>query len=959
MSEQGKALVDGEGSSKENDKISDLNLADQQQNCNSFPTSAPSTNPVANDDNLPEEEELCPVETAVDDISPEWKAEFETWKQFVNGKDVMFPSFCKMAIEDIKKSGLTPETVNNAGVRMYSSFKKGNLKDILGFQSINGHSITQTCKLIEFPYLGPAGKVMFYRFKLIPSLDGVSYLGPKETATVPYIPQDTWAVKNKVHKPLSIEEGEKKALIITQLGRYAIGLSGVWNFKAGKNSDWHKDKSLWCELQSFSWGGRTVYLNFDADLWVNPSVRMALYELAFKLHALGALVRIATWDANIGKGIDDYLVNRSKETGQSMELILNEVERDAKPLMSFINSDHKPEIIRAVATVDLDPLAYDEILKTFKTVFKNNIAPLREAIEAKRQQLKGNHESERSMVCHELRQLCSLDYDPILPKDFAIMDGKLTSFATHQGQPIVAKICKPFAIASIITGEEVTLTVKAANGREANVSISQSDRNQFSKDYASLLMQPLGDSDINALRSYVIGYHRANEDRIPTLVGINRTGWHDDKFYIPTLETEDNVVWTNEHLTSSYKVVGDNVWQVDMFRKAMKAPAGVVIIGACTAQIIRIIGIENFFLKVSGGFGIGKSTSAAVATSIFGDPESIRSNWNSTRAGMEEIAVMYTDMPLWIDELNTAGKDLNKVVDFFYSYTSRDGKTKSSLRGFKGRNKLRGVCLVTAEKDLDTVIDSVTEDRASAPGGMYRRVVEIYSNLKFWTAFDGSFAITDKSELGSINQQISRNYGYVGSQWITMLNNNREQVLDYYNRELENLSDIPMGEMASVFATMLAVLDLFIDGGFVADSETKPMRKYITKLAHEHADRVNLKKDIGTSMIHKLADYVIMNKTKFEGMATFEQLERNGVLGKVNGRDVFILSTVFKQLCKDGGFVKKQLIESLTDKDRMKSSPDGTRKSYTYVDRLCGVETRGYYFRNVLLKGVNEDEQVD
>ncbi len=205
----------------------------------------------------------------------------------------------KLTLEDIQKSGLSAKTLEKAQVRLFRG-DKDTLKGRLGFASINGQSILSTSKLIEFPYFDKGGDILLYRYKLIPSTvdkDGreIKYLHPKEKPAIPYILPEVWKIKDKANKPVWITEGEKKALALLQYGRSAIALSGVWNFKAGGKSDLNNDKGLWQELHSFEWRGRTVYLAFDMDLWTNPSVRSALYELAVKLYERGALIKVVKW----------------------------------------------------------------------------------------------------------------------------------------------------------------------------------------------------------------------------------------------------------------------------------------------------------------------------------------------------------------------------------------------------------------------------------------------------------------------------------------------------------------------------------------------------------------------------------------------------------------------------------------------------------------------------------------
>lgn len=221
-----------------------------------------------------------------------------SWNYFLNGHSPD-DGLVQLAKEDLQKSGLSAETLENAQVRL---FRGGQdiLKDRLGFSSLNGQSILALSRLIEFPYFTEKGDIDFYRYKLVPSLSDksgkeIKYLHPIGKPAPPYILPEVWKVKDKSNKPLWVVEGEKKSLALLQYGRHCIGLSGVWAFKAGADSDLERDKNLWQELQSFVWQGRTIYLAFDSDLWVNPGVRYALYELAFKLYEHKAIVRIAQW----------------------------------------------------------------------------------------------------------------------------------------------------------------------------------------------------------------------------------------------------------------------------------------------------------------------------------------------------------------------------------------------------------------------------------------------------------------------------------------------------------------------------------------------------------------------------------------------------------------------------------------------------------------------------------------
>jgi hypothetical protein len=240
------------------------------------------------------------------------------WAYFLNGANPETDRLARLALEDFRdRSGLSPETLEQAQVRLFS----GNadlLKEGLGFASSDGQKILNTARLVELPSFTVDGNVTAHHYRLYPAVNDCRYLHPKGEPARPYLLPDVWAVKDKAHKPIAITEGGKKALRLLQHGQPTIALLGVWNFR---NED---EPFLFHELEAFTWSGRTVYLAFDSDLWTNPQVRVALFELALKRMSKGAVVRFLKWTG--AKGIDDYLV-----TQKNPEKALEELQYAAVP----------------------------------------------------------------------------------------------------------------------------------------------------------------------------------------------------------------------------------------------------------------------------------------------------------------------------------------------------------------------------------------------------------------------------------------------------------------------------------------------------------------------------------------------------------------------------------------------------------------------------------------------------
>ncbi len=106
--------------------------------------------------------------------------------------------------------------------------------------------------------------------------------------------------------PITITEGVKKAACLLSGGYVGIALTGVWNGQ-------QKKRTLIPSLHPFITPGRPVDLAFDADIVVKSEVQSALKFLGHLLNAAKAIVRIVTWDLQLGKGCDDFIVAHGQE----------------------------------------------------------------------------------------------------------------------------------------------------------------------------------------------------------------------------------------------------------------------------------------------------------------------------------------------------------------------------------------------------------------------------------------------------------------------------------------------------------------------------------------------------------------------------------------------------------------------------------------------------------------------
>jgi len=135
-----------------------------------------------------------------------------------------------------------------------------------------------------------------------------------------------WAIANNL--PVVITEGAKKTACLLCAGYVAIGLPGIWNFSDTSDRSIAAFKApLNPWLQSFfsRFQQLEITIAFDADSRVSTALDVynAASRLANKITWLvnrKAVVKIAQWHPELGKGVDDIFVQNGIET---LETVLN------------------------------------------------------------------------------------------------------------------------------------------------------------------------------------------------------------------------------------------------------------------------------------------------------------------------------------------------------------------------------------------------------------------------------------------------------------------------------------------------------------------------------------------------------------------------------------------------------------------------------------------------------------
>jgi len=183
-------------------------------------------------------------------------------------------------VQDLQASGLTTETIMNAGI--YSASGR-EVEALLGYGAGPG-------MVIPYDRAGANGTPTYARVKLDHAgAAGKRYRSPKGRGNHLYIPfAIDWHALCDVRRVLVITEGEKKTLAAIQAGLVCVGLSGVWSWRHRLVKD--GPSAPIDDLHVLPWAQRHVVIVFDSDAATTEDVRAAEQALAVELTRRGARV---------------------------------------------------------------------------------------------------------------------------------------------------------------------------------------------------------------------------------------------------------------------------------------------------------------------------------------------------------------------------------------------------------------------------------------------------------------------------------------------------------------------------------------------------------------------------------------------------------------------------------------------------------------------------------------------
>ncbi|OFU78494.1 hypothetical protein HMPREF3110_07060 [Staphylococcus sp. HMSC10C03] len=335
----------------------------------------------------------------------------------------------------------------------------------------------------------------------------------------------------------------------------------------------------------------------------------------------------------------------------------------------------------------------------------------------------------------------------------------------------------------------------------------------------------------------------------------------------------------------------------------------------------REIEFAGIIFSFTGQSSTGKSTAAALAVSVAGNPtkgnQTLFRGWNATRNALESYLSNNFGIPIVFDELSSA--TFKDTTGLLYSIAEGQGRQRSNVHGEVKTPKNWGTSVIsTSEYSIFT--DSAQND------GLRVRTIEI--NEQF---------TTNATNADNIKKAVALNHGHVLPLVAQYLINREDEVIQWFYKEVDwfeaklnsetNNTGIRMFKRYAVITTSAKILGRVL----ATDIDIAKIRDYFIDY---HAHIVS-ERSLADKAIEVITQFVAQNRGKFsDDTALKNMFENYGLIAlKDNHIEVKIIASVFKNMLLEHHFQDvNNVVNALRDKGFIESDHDRITTKRTVKD---------------------------
>ncbi|WP_368927963.1 DUF927 domain-containing protein [Citrobacter freundii] len=253
------------------------------------------------------------------------------------------------------------------------------------------------------------------------------------------------------------------------------------------------------------------------------------------------------------------------------------------------------------------------------------------------------------------------------------------------------------------------------------------------------------------------------------------TGWHSGAYIMPDGdvigEPEIPLLFSGRSAAAGgYTVSGTpESWRDSVARLALGNPSMMLgVAAALSAPLIGLVGADGFGVHLFEQSSAGKTTTANIASSLYGEPDALRLTWYGTALGIANEAEAHNDSLLPLDEVGQ-GSSAKDVATSAYTLFNGAGKLQGAREG--GNRELkrwRTVAISTGEMDIETFLST---------GGLKVKAGQLVRllNLPMEKSVSHHEYQNGKQHADALKEAYQTNHGAAGREWIKWLASHQQE----------------------------------------------------------------------------------------------------------------------------------------------------------------------------------------
>lgn len=252
-------------------------------------------------------------------------------------------------------------------------------------------------------------------------------------------------------------------------------------------------------------------------------------------------------------------------------------------------------------------------------------------------------------------------------------------------------------------------------------------------------------------------------------------GWHFGAYIMPdgeVLGKPDTPILFNGRSAAAagYSVAGTaESWRDSVARLSSGNPSMMLGIAASlAAPLIGLVGAEGFGLHLFEQSSAGKTTTANIASSLWGDPDALRLTWYGTALGIANEAEAHNDNLLPLDEVGQ-GSSAKEVATSAYTLFNGAGKLQGAKEGGnRDLKRWRTVAISTGEMDIETFL---------ATGGLKVKAGQLVRllNLPMEKSVTFHEYQNGKQHADALKDAYQHHHGAAAREWVKWLAEHKEE----------------------------------------------------------------------------------------------------------------------------------------------------------------------------------------